>query len=103
VTATVRGLLVGVGRVALWLLVAMLLIRGAADVAAGRGNTSIVSGPARSVAPWPDDAARAFAVRFAWAYLGHSPRELGASPWEAGHRLVSSHRGLLERRWSAWT
>jgi hypothetical protein len=27
-------------------------------------------------------------------------RELGCSPWEAVHRLVSMHRGLLERRWS---
>jgi hypothetical protein len=29
--------------------------------------------------------------------------ELGASPWEAVHRLVSNHRGLLERRWSVWS
>jgi hypothetical protein len=29
--------------------------------------------------------------------------EFGGSPWEAVHRLVSIHRGLLERRWSAWT
>ena len=29
--------------------------------------------------------------------------ELGDSPWEAVHRLASNHRGLLERRWSAWT
>jgi hypothetical protein len=28
-------------------------------------------------------------------------RELGSSPWEAVHRLVSNHRALLERRWSA--
>jgi hypothetical protein len=28
-------------------------------------------------------------------------RELAPSPWEAVHRLVSTHRGLLERRWSA--
>jgi hypothetical protein len=27
-------------------------------------------------------------------------RELGVTPWEAVHRLVSMHRGLLERRWS---
>jgi hypothetical protein len=30
-------------------------------------------------------------------------RELGSSPWEAVHRLVANHRGLLERRWSAWS
>jgi hypothetical protein len=29
-------------------------------------------------------------------------RELGVTPWEAVHRLVSMHRGLLERRWSTW-
>lgn len=26
--------------------------------------------------------------------------ELGMSPWEAVHRLVSNHRTVLERRWS---
>jgi len=30
-------------------------------------------------------------------------REFGRSPWEAVCRLVCRHRGLLERRWSAWT
>ena len=29
-------------------------------------------------------------------------RELGSSPWEAVHRLVSNHRGLLELRWLGW-
>jgi hypothetical protein len=29
-------------------------------------------------------------------------REFGCSAWEAVHRLVSMHRGLLERRWSTW-
>jgi hypothetical protein len=29
-------------------------------------------------------------------------REPGSSAWEAVQRLVSNHRGLLERRWSAW-
>jgi hypothetical protein len=28
-------------------------------------------------------------------------REPGMTPWEAVHRLVSVHRVLLERRWSA--
>ena len=28
-------------------------------------------------------------------------REPGDSPWQAVQRLVSEHRGLLERRWSA--
>src|SRR4051794_1630897 len=26
-------------------------------------------------------------------------RELGMTPWEAVHRLVSNHREVLERRW----
>jgi hypothetical protein len=26
--------------------------------------------------------------------------ELGGSPWEAVHRLIAGHRGVLERRWS---
>ena len=29
-------------------------------------------------------------------------REAGMTPWEAVHRLVSSHRAVLERRWSVW-
>ena len=28
-------------------------------------------------------------------------REVGTSPWDAVHRLLANHRGLLERRWSA--
>jgi hypothetical protein len=27
-------------------------------------------------------------------------REAGRTPWEAINRLLASHRGLLERRWS---
>jgi hypothetical protein len=28
-------------------------------------------------------------------------RDFGQTPWEAVHRLVSNHRAVLERRWSA--
>ncbi len=28
-------------------------------------------------------------------------RGLGATPWQAVHRLVSNHRPVLERRWSS--
>lgn len=72
--ATARSLLRGIGRAALWALVALLLVRGAADV---------LSEP-RQVEPAPtgagaagDPATGAFAVRFARAYLaGASPRDL---------------------------
>jgi hypothetical protein len=30
-------------------------------------------------------------------------REVGLTPWEAVSRLISLHRGLLERRWSPET
>jgi hypothetical protein len=48
------------------------------------------------------DRGPAFADRFE-AELADFPalREVGRSPWEAVHRLVAGHRGLLERRWSA--
>ncbi len=40
-----------------------------------------------------------------WPYEAELPdypavRELGMTPWEAVHRLVASHRAVLERRWS---
>jgi hypothetical protein len=64
------------GRVVLWVFVAVLLIRGAADLFARERPAAAV----RSVAPasrvvWPNDEARAFAVEFARAYLDYSPRE----------------------------
>ena len=67
------SLLARLGRALLWFMVAVLLIRGAADVferdapaAAGQESS------ARGVA-WPDDEARAFAVEFARVYLSYSP------------------------------
>jgi hypothetical protein len=63
------------GRMVLWCLVGVLLLRGAGDVLA----TSPAREPVRQVhraasASWPDDQARAFAAQFARAYLGYSPR-----------------------------
>jgi Conjugative transposon protein TcpC len=59
----------------LWLLVAVLLIRGVSDVLAPRtpeaaGRSAPAARPA-----WPDDEARAFAVAFARGYLSYSPRD----------------------------
>jgi Conjugative transposon protein TcpC len=73
--ATTMSLLARLGRALLWFVLALLLVRGAADVlgpsagaAAGQGS------PARGVA-WPDDEARAFAVEFARVYLSYSPQK----------------------------
>jgi len=68
------GLLKSLGRTVLWLLVAVLLIRGAADLFARRAPLASVR--AAPVAPgvWPDDEARAFAAGFARVYLSTSPK-----------------------------
>lgn len=72
--ATVRSTLRGIGRVALWSLVALLLVRGAASVISGPRQVEPAPAGAPSVGDW---ATSAFAVRFARAYLaGSSPREL---------------------------
>jgi Conjugative transposon protein TcpC len=77
-TVTSGHLLRGVGRVVLWCVLALLLVRGAADVLSTSRDVvpaAPVSRPA--VAAWPDDRARAFAVGFARAYLSYSPRHPG--------------------------
>jgi hypothetical protein len=72
---TAAGLLKGVGRVLLWAFVAVLLIRGAADLFEREQPVAAVRGAAAVPVVWPDDEARAFAVEFARAYLSYSPRE----------------------------
>jgi hypothetical protein len=70
--------LVGVARVALWLLLGFLLVRGAGDVlASGERTARSGDAPVLAQSPWPDDGARAFAVDFARAYLSYSPRHPG--------------------------
>jgi len=72
---TPGGLLKGVGRVVLWSLVVILLLRGVAGVLA-QDTSSPVARPVVRAAPavWPDDAARSFAADFARAYLSWSPQ-----------------------------
>jgi hypothetical protein len=71
---TPAGLLKGLGRFALWALVLVLLLRGVAGVLAQDTSAPAPQPVARSApAAWPDDAARAFAVGFARAYLSWSP------------------------------
>jgi Conjugative transposon protein TcpC len=73
-TSTSAGLLKALGRVVLWCCVAVLLLRGAADLM--RADTAVPAAPEQPAAAsaWPDDAAEAYAVEFARAYLTNSPR-----------------------------
>ena len=73
------------GRMVLWCLVGVLLLRGAGDVLATSPAREPVRPVHRSAAvSWPDDQARAFAARFARAYLDYSPRR---SPGDIGELL----------------
>jgi len=67
-----------VGRVALWCVVAILLLRGASDVMAVQEPAPAQLEPRSVAAGWPDDAARAFAVGFARAYLSYEPERPSA-------------------------
>jgi Conjugative transposon protein TcpC len=80
---TPTELLARLGRLALWIAVVVVLVRGAADVLAGEPTTpsTRVHHSARPV--WPDDAARSLAVEFASAYLTHTPGD------EAGARQLT--------------
>jgi hypothetical protein len=71
---TPAGLLKSLGRFALWALVLLLLLRGLAGVLAQDSSAPAPApAPHAAAAAWPDDAARAFAVGFARAYLSWSP------------------------------
>jgi Conjugative transposon protein TcpC len=72
--ATPAGLLRVGGRVVLWCVVLLLLLRGASDVMAVEEPAPVQREPRNVAAGWPDDAARAFALGFARAYLTLEPR-----------------------------
>jgi hypothetical protein len=61
------------GRVALWALIALLLLRGVGNVLASAPEPIVPRSAQRPAATWPDDRARAFAVGFASAYLTYDP------------------------------
>ncbi|MGH2944830.1 MAG: conjugal transfer protein [Solirubrobacteraceae bacterium] len=63
------------GRLVLWAAVAVVLVRGLGDILASPRSTPIVAARERTRDVWPDDAARAFAVQFATAYLHQSPQD----------------------------
>ena len=66
------SVLAGFGRLALWLAIGFVLVRGVGAVL----DTSATRGPAgvraSAVQVWPDDEAQAFAVSFTRAYLSFS-------------------------------
>jgi len=65
--------------VVLWCFVAVLLLRGAADLFVREPPAASVQAAPAAAAAWPDDEAKAFAVDFARAYLSYSPRDPEAS------------------------
>jgi hypothetical protein len=71
---TRAGLLKGLGRLLLWALVALLLVRGVSDVVARDRPAAVVRAGAVAPAAWPDAAAESFAADFARAYLSWSPQ-----------------------------
>lgn len=72
---TPRVVLRSLGRVALWALVALLLIRGAADILGGPDQPRAApdARAGASAEAWPGSEARAFAADFARAYLTFDP------------------------------
>jgi hypothetical protein len=82
---TPADLLARLGRLVLWLTVGLLLVRGAGDLLASeRPPDPRDADRAPGGMGWPDDAARAFAVEFATAYLSHPP---GDNPGAYARRL----------------
>ena len=76
VLRTPADVLKRLGRVVLWLLVVVLLLRGLASLFSTDTPAPTVAKPAATVAAvWPDDEARAFAADFARAYLSYSPKQ----------------------------
>jgi hypothetical protein len=74
----------------LWLLVAILLLRGVGSVVASQ---DVRDAHRRQVAPlpsWPDDAARAVAVEFATDYLTHGRGEHSDAAARRLNQLASS-------------
>ena len=76
------------GRVALWVLVGLLLIRGTAGILASPGRPGpSESGPREGI----DSADAAFAVRFAWTYL-EAPEPGALTPFLATGAKVGAGR-----------
>jgi Conjugative transposon protein TcpC len=74
------GFVKRLGRIVVWLLIVVLVLRGLASVMDRRAAPAPARAPKAVASPaWPDDPARAFAADFARAYLSYSPTDPGAS------------------------
>ena len=74
-----RRLVVAAARAALWTVLAFVALRGIGDILGETGAPSAAgAGVSGAATGWPDDEARAFAVRFARAYLTRSRRYPGS-------------------------
>src|SRR3954452_7906712 len=69
-----RELVPRLGRPVLWLVVAVVLLRGLTATLATRQTAELPRAAATAPA-WPDDAARAFAAEFTSAYLDQPPSD----------------------------
>src|SRR3954451_15917900 len=77
-STTWRDVIVRVGRLLLWLAVLFVLVRGLAGMAEAQRpalDRRGTDGAQTATVAWPGDAARAFAVQFATAYLTHASAE----------------------------
>ena len=88
VAVTPKELLVRAGRIALWMALAVVLVRGLAAILSS-GPTSQRAAASTSAGAWPDDAARAFAVEFASVYLEHADGHDPAAAAQAMARFAS--------------
>src|SRR4051794_2374171 len=79
VFATRAGVVRRLGRVVLWLLVLVLLLRGLASVVGPQRPAVVAATATPAATPWPDDGARAFASDFARAYLTYNATDPDAS------------------------
>jgi hypothetical protein len=79
--SSLRGVARTAGRIALWVFIGLVLVRGLGDVLSGAGEQSAAPQPAPAAA-FPGDEARAFAAGFARVYV-ESPSAGALAPYLA--------------------
>ena len=88
--SNVRSLLRSVGRAAIWIVLALLLVRGGGAVLAQPQKSAAVGDVASTAA---DQASTALAVRFARTYVEHPSAQALAPLLAEGARVGGGHRG----------
>jgi hypothetical protein len=99
---TARELLMMLGRLVLWLAIGLALIRGVGIMAAPGSTPAPRVKDDLPVAAWPNDAARAFAIEFATAYLTYDrseqARELDGVCYACARRAACAAPGTERAR-----